>query len=61
MQSVRTCYSLHILKFLKVVWFHYNVIYVTFLIKPLKIIDILLKSFIWQNFQYVFNFKITCI
>ena len=27
----------------------------------LEIIDILLKSFIWQDFQYVFNFRITCM
>ena len=26
-----------------------------------KIIDILFKSLIWQTFQNVFNFKITCI
>ena len=35
MQSVKTCYSLHILMLLKVVWVHYNVIYVTFSTIPL--------------------------
>ena len=38
MQSVRTCYSLHILMFLKVVWVHYNVIYVTFSTILLKLL-----------------------
>ena len=38
MQSVRTCYSLHILMFLKVVWVHNNVINVTFSTIPLKVL-----------------------
>ena len=55
MQSVRTCYSLHILMFLKVVWVHYNVIYVTFSTIPLKLLIFCLKV----SFDKIFNMCLT--
>ena len=51
MQSVRICYSLHILKFLKVVWVHYNVIYVTFSTIPLKLLIFCKKKFHLTKFS----------
>ena len=58
MQSVRTCYwYTHIDVFkscLGPLKCHLRYIFNY----TLKIIEILLKSFIWQNFQYVFNFMI---
>ena len=55
MQSVKTCYSLHILMFLKVVLVHYNVIYVTFSTIPLKVLIVCQKV----SFDKIFNMCLT--
>ena len=55
MQSIKTCYSLDILMFLKVVWVRYNVIYVTFSTIPLKLLIFCSKV----SFDKIFNMCLT--